>query len=251
MVPNYLLFRFTKSARKASSSKNNALKTTILETLETKLVSIFSNAYICAPVEINLKILHGAKELFMRYGIKSITMDDLANHLGMSKKTLYQAVDNKDELIVMILNQHQDHEQCTLEKLCGESQNAVEEMLKIGQHVTHMLRLVSPNTLYDLRKYHLSAYQKWELGQRNFIQERIRKNIERGQKEKYYREDLDIATISKLYVKFTFALTDVTDPEDSVFNHHHLFKQFIEYHLRSISTPAGIHIMQQFNYPEA
>lgn len=202
------------------------------------------------PVETNLKILQAAKELFMRYGIKSITMDDLANHLGMSKKTLYQTVENKDELISLILEQHQQGEKCRLNGLCKDSLNAVEEMLSIGQHVIQMLREVSPNTLYDLRKYHYNAFVMWERDQRNFVQELIRHNLLRGQGEKLYRAEMDVDMISKLYVEFTFALTDPHRLQDQGVSTDHLFKHFIDYHLRAITTPAGLSIIQQFNFTE-
>lgn len=201
-------------------------------------------------METNLKILQAAKELFMRYGIKSITMDDLANHLGMSKKTLYQTVENKDELIRQILEQHQHGEKCQLEELCRDSRNAVEEMLKIGQHVIQMLREVSPNTLYDLRKYHYNAFVLWESDHRNFVQELIRQNLLRGQREKLYREEMEVEMISKLYVEFTFALTDPHRFQDRGISTDQLFKNFIEYHLRAITTPAGLSIIQQFNFTE-
>lgn len=178
-------------------------------------------------------------------------MDDLANHLGISKKTLYQVVTNKDELIGLILDQHQSSEKCNLDVLCTGSRNAVEEMLNIGQHVVRMLRLVSPNTLYDLRKYHQNAYLKWEKGQRSFILEVMRHNLLRGQQEKLYRENLEVEVISTLYVEFTFTLTGVSRTLETPLSSDQMFKHYIEYHLRAITTPAGLSAMQQFNFSEA
>ncbi|NRA48435.1 MAG: TetR/AcrR family transcriptional regulator, partial [Phaeodactylibacter sp.] len=107
-------------------------------------------------------IIKTAFELFLRYGIKSVTMDDIAREMGMSKKTLYQYVPNKADLIDQIFQAHIDDEQCMTEEIRSTSSDALEEMLKIGQYVVQKLRSVSPAAVYDLRKYYGSIWKNME-----------------------------------------------------------------------------------------
>ena len=111
-------------------------------------------------MELREKILLKVTELFMRYGVKSISMDDISSQLGISKKTLYQFVDNKKDLIQKVFERHIEEEMAAMKIIVNESENAVEEIVRIAQYVTQLLREMSPKTLYDLQKYYRSI---WDL----------------------------------------------------------------------------------------
>ncbi|MEO1713366.1 MAG: helix-turn-helix domain-containing protein, partial [Bacteroidota bacterium] len=104
-------------------------------------------------------ILSRSKRLFLRYGIRSVTMDDISKEMGISKKTLYQYVDNKADLIRRILYQTLQEEKAAQEKISQAAQDAIQEMIGIVKHVTKMLSMVPPSTLYDMQKYYRESWE--------------------------------------------------------------------------------------------
>ena len=100
------------------------------------------------------KILKKSEELFLRYGLKSVTMDDLANQLGMSKKTLYQFVKNKSDLIEQVIELHISDEKAFMKDTREKSKDAVEEMIIVARHYIQELKKLSPTLIYDLKKYY-------------------------------------------------------------------------------------------------
>ena len=128
------------------------------------------------------EILEGAKELFMRYGIKSITMDDVAREMGISKKTLYQHVKNKTDLIERIIHQHIHEEKECLSEMPANAHDAIEQVLMIAQYVVKVLRSMRPTTMFDLKKYYRSCWNMMEEFQQEYMYEMIRSNIEQGVK---------------------------------------------------------------------
>ena len=110
-------------------------------------------------MEVKQKILQKAEELFLRYGLKSVTMDDLARQLAVSKKTLYQLVANKADLIQQIMHMHIAEEKALMEAVRAESGDAVEEMIQIARYAIQQLRKLSPTLVYDLQKYYQNIWQ--------------------------------------------------------------------------------------------
>ena len=99
-------------------------------------------------------------ELFLRYGIKSITMDDVARELGISKKTLYQFVENKNDLVMKVMEQHIEEEKSECLQLSGKSANALEELFDVMEANTQQMQQMKSNVVYDLQKYHREVWRK-------------------------------------------------------------------------------------------
>lgn len=147
--------------------------------------------------EIKDRIRSKAHELFLKYGIRSISMDDIAAQLGMSKKTLYQYFNDKDELVdaaveIEIKKMQQDCMACF-----GKAQNAVEEILFIMENIVEQFSTMNPTILYDLEKFHHNAYRKFLKHKSEFVLDVIRKNIERGIKEELFRSEVNADIMSK------------------------------------------------------
>ena len=100
------------------------------------------------------KIIQKAAEMFITLGFKSVTMDDIARELGISKKTLYQYVENKNDLIGQIFQERIKNEKQCMADIREEATDAVDEILRIARYVIQELRQMSPTTMYDLRKYY-------------------------------------------------------------------------------------------------
>lgn len=149
-------------------------------------------------MEIKDKIVLGAGELFMRYGVRSVTMDDVARELGMSKKTLYQSFSNKDELILAVTIAHIEIEKKEFGEVHSNAENALDELHQLTNCVRNSMEAMNPSLLFDLQKYHPDSWQVFLDFKHSFIQSMVRENIERGIKEGTYRKDLNSDILAKL-----------------------------------------------------
>ncbi|HMR42705.1 MAG TPA: TetR/AcrR family transcriptional regulator [Saprospiraceae bacterium] len=191
------------------------------------------------------QILVQAESLFLRYGIKSVTMDDLARELGVSKKTLYQYIENKADLISQIILNHVEEETDCINSICDQTLNAVEQMLVIGKYVVQQLGKISPTVVYDLKKYYRQSWELMEMLHRQHVYQVIVKNIEKGIKEGLYRENLNTDVIAKLYVGKTFLLVDEDIFPLKNYEKEHLFREFIFYHLFGIVSQKGLKTLEK------
>ena len=196
-------------------------------------------------MEIKEKILQKSEELFLRYGLKSVTMDDLARQLGVSKKTLYQFVENKADLVEKIMHMHIAAEKALMEKVRADSGDAVEEMIQIARYAIQQLRKLSPTLVYDLQKYYQNIWQLIQNLHSVHVHSLIKDNIERGIKQGVYRTDLDADIIAKIYVLGTLAVVDENSFPQKAYNKETLFVEFIKYHLQGITSEKGLELYKK------
>ncbi|MFK7810238.1 MAG: TetR/AcrR family transcriptional regulator [Saprospiraceae bacterium] len=197
-------------------------------------------------LETEKKILTAIEGLFMRYGIKSVTMDDISRKLGMSKKTIYQYVDNKADLIHKVMNQHIETELKEMEKIREESKDAIDEMLGISKHVTQMLRQMSPTTIYDLHKHYRETWLMMEAFHKEHIYNFMKMNLEKGVKEGLYRKGFNPDIIAKFYVVQTLCVVDEDQFSLQDYNKEKLFVAFSDYHLRGVASAKGLKKLEQY-----
>jgi AcrR family transcriptional regulator len=179
-------------------------------------------------------------ELFMRYGIKSMSMDDIAIHMGMSKKTLYQYFASKDDLVNAVLEKHLEMDQCKVKSLISSKNNAIDDLMHIATTVNDTLKQINPSIHYDLEKYHPQAWKKFGDYKRNFIQKIIKQNILKGIKEELYRSDINVDIVAALYVSKADIVFDasVFPPDKYAFNQVYL--EMMKQHIRGIATSKGL-----------
>jgi AcrR family transcriptional regulator len=134
----------------------------------------------------------------MRYGVRSVTMDDVARELGMSKKTLYQSFSNKDELILEVTRAHIAVEMADFNSIRENSRDAIDELHQLTHCVRHAVSNMNPSLLFDLHKYHPDAWQMFLDFKSSFIQSQVRQNIERGIKDGTYRKNLNADILAKI-----------------------------------------------------
>src|SRR6185369_7288393 len=111
--------------------------------------------------DIKDRILKGAMELFMKYGVRSVSMDDIARHLSVSKKTLYQYFADKEEIVTTVAEFHLGHERNQYDSIRSVSENAIDELVKISVCIKKDLQKMNPALLFDLQKYHPKAWSAW------------------------------------------------------------------------------------------
>ena len=133
-------------------------------------------------IKVNVKeqILKGSADLFFHYGIKAITMDDIAKHLGISKRTIYENFPTKDDIVNTLLKDHLEDSKKQCEKRCAESKNAIEEIVSMMQHIREMFSKMNARTLMDLKKFHPKAWVEFEDFKQGFLMKIISNNLKRA-----------------------------------------------------------------------
>ena len=192
------------------------------------------------------KILEAAENLFRKYGIRSVTMSDIAAQLGISKKTLYLHIENKHELIEKIMALYISSERQMCNKIGITAIDALDEMLKISMQVQHNIENMNPSLLFDLRKYHYPIWQQFEAFRNDFILNLMRNNIDKGKAEGIYRNDLNSDIISRIHIGCIHIFTDDELLPPDQFPRPVVHKQFVMYHLHGIVTEKGRLLMEKY-----
>lgn len=178
------------------------------------------------------RIRQAAHDLMMKYGIRSVSMDDIATTLGMSKKTIYQYFADKDELVLAIIEDTISFNQQCCEKDRSVAKDAVHEVFLAMEMMQEMFENMNPSILYDLEKFHPRAFEKFREHKYNFLYNVLKENMERGVKEELFRSDLEVEVMVKarlecmmlpfnqlIYPKNKFRLVDV----ETQLTEHYLF----------------------------
>jgi AcrR family transcriptional regulator len=191
------------------------------------------------------EILIQAGELFSKYGIKSMTMDDISRQLGISKKTLYQFVDNKKDLVRKSIQIHINDEQCCMEDVLGCDGNAIDELMMMTKMVSSQMKEMHPSVIFDLKKYHIEAYRCLTDHRDDFIYTNIKRNIEDGMKSGLYRENINPEILTRLYLSM---VNIIMDPEVSTLKDHssaEVYTEMVRYHIRGIASSKGREYLKQ------
>lgn len=209
--------------------------------METILTINVSNAYLCAMfTEQQEKWLKRVEEIFLRFGIKSLTMDDIARELGISKKTLYQFVENKDDLVLRVVQQHIEAEIVQKNCLHLEAPDAIEEILAVIRHVQGEMQRIKSNILFDMQKYHRDAWDVMREYQRGHMHRMVRENLERGRQEGLYRTDFDLDIIARLHVAESFLMLDEDWFPRPPYSLETLFREYLLYYLHGVVSEKGL-----------
>lgn len=185
------------------------------------------------------KWLRRIAELFMRLGIKSLTMDDVARELGISKKTLYQFVESKDDLVNKVIESHLTEECARSEEVAKMAKDALDEMLIVIRENIGDMQRMKANIIFELQKYHRDAWEQVQEYQRGFLYKVVRDNLERGIREGYYRDDFDVDIVAKLHLAQSFAIFDETWFPKPPYSGETLFKEAIMLYLQSVLSEKG------------
>ncbi|MBK7711062.1 MAG: TetR/AcrR family transcriptional regulator [Bacteroidales bacterium] len=189
-------------------------------------------------------ILLKVRELYTKYGIKSITMDDVAGELGISKKTLYQYITDKDDLVGKFTDNEIAMRQDEICKCFRENFNAIEELFEISIYMNKVMKAQNPATEHDLKKYYPHHYYRTVKIRRERIFNYILMNLKKGIEEGLYRTELNGEIIAKLYLSRleNIHLNDLFTVEE--FTSAKLFSELLVYHVRGIATEKGIIVLE-------
>jgi len=155
-------------------------------------------------MEAKERILAKAADLFLRYGIRSITMDEIATQLGISKKTIYQFFTDKDDMVSAVIDVEirKNEDECNLSR--DQAENAVHQIFLALESLEEMLKYTNPLMLYDLEKHHPRSYRKLKEYKYQFLYQMIAANIQWGMDEEMYRSDIQKDIVAKSRIEQAF-----------------------------------------------
>lgn len=187
-------------------------------------------------------ILDEAEKLFMKFGMRSVTMDDIAKHLGISKKTIYANFKDKNELVLNMISNMLSKDECCMLECKANAEDAIDEIFLLMDFMKEMLSSINPVVFYDLEKYHNEAYKLMMNFHETRIYNSVKAGLERGVKEKVFRDDINIdilATSRVAQVNWIFQSELVRSGKYSLYQ---VIQELTTHFLFGISTLSG-HIL--------
>jgi len=191
------------------------------------------------------KILKKAEELFLTFGFKSVTMDDIANKMGISKKTIYAHFKNKTQLVKETTLKVFESISQGIDCICSLNKNPIEELFEIKTLILEQLKGEKTSPQYQLSKYYPEIHNTIKKKQFDIMQDCVINNITKGVLQGLYRSDINIEFISRIYF---LGMTGIKDEElfpSEMFLKKQLMENYLEYHLRGIVTEKGLTKLNQ------
>ncbi len=213
-----------------------------METLKSKNVSIVLGGIM----EQTDRILQGAEELFMQAGVRSVTMDDIARHLGMSKKTIYQFFKDKNELVVSLVKKNLKEDEDNICMIVGNSDNVIEELVNMMKSSEEVFSRINPVVIHDIQKYHPEAWRTFQEFKGVFLVKKMEEMLARGKEEGYIRPELDERIIARMRVNqvemgFNTQIFPVAE-----FSTWKVQYQFLEHFTVGVCTLEGYKLLETY-----
>jgi len=206
---------------------------------------VFKVSLLYLPTEMKEKIIIKSSQLFLDFGFKSITMDDIASKMGISKKTIYRYFKNKEELVrnsVTYLHEKISNSICEITK---QGYNAIEENFVIKNMFTDIFEKSNSSPMFQLQKYYPRIYKNLIENEFIIFEECVGANIIKGIKEGLYRKNINEEVILKFYFLLIFGLHDENIFTFKNYSLNQLEIIALEYHTRAIATEKGIKVLEK------
>jgi AcrR family transcriptional regulator len=173
-------------------------------------------------------------------------MDDIARHLAVSKKTLYQFYKDKDEIITTFAQHEFECEKGCMKDIIGGAEDAVDELMRVSRHIRETFSRINPSLLYDLQKYHTQAWQVYADFRQSVVADHIRANLQRGIREGLYRDDIDVEILTRLRLEMLHLAFDPKVFPLSQFGLLDIQVQIMELFIRGIATDKGLKVLHHY-----
>jgi len=194
---------------------------------------------------VEQKIIESAADLFLTKGFKSVTMDDLAFEMGMSKKTIYTFFKTKNELVLAATEQIFNSINTGINNIRSLNLNSIEELFTINDFVFKHLKKESSSPEYQLLKYYPKIHN--QLNQKKFtvVHECIVEGLNKGKKAGIFRAEIDSEIIFRFYF---FSISQIKNTDlfpELEFKNYEVLKAYLNYHIRGIATDKGLKILEK------
>jgi AcrR family transcriptional regulator len=192
------------------------------------------------------RIVAGGEELFLQAGIKSVTMDDIAKHLGMSKKTIYLFFKDKNELVLALVNKKLKKDEEQIADIISKSTNVIEEMINMMKCSEEIFSRINPIIIHDMQKYHPEAWKMFQNFKSTVIVQTLEELLNKGIKQGYVRPDIDVKVLALMRVNqvelgFNPAVFPVAE-----FNIWGVHTQLMEHFNYGVCTLKGYKLLNQY-----
>jgi TetR/AcrR family transcriptional regulator, cholesterol catabolism regulator len=194
-------------------------------------------------MDIKDRIIKGAAELFKIYGIKSVTMDSLASHLGISKRTIYEVFSDKDELLAGVLQWMHEKQKIMLKKILDDSENAIVAIFRLLESSRDHIQDMSPAFQADLRKYHNDILMNKSVRSEMPDYHTNVQVIERGIKEKLFRKEINADIVNRCLYSLGRSMMDPELYPFELFTRREVMKNVFINYLRGVATPDGYELI--------
>ncbi|MFK6999630.1 TetR/AcrR family transcriptional regulator [Flavobacterium oreochromis] len=183
------------------------------------------------------RIISKATDMFLKLGFKSVTMDDIAAEMGISKKTIYKFFNNKESLIRESTFVIHDKIHLVIDEILAKNYNAIEENFEIRRLFKEMFQSYDNSPVYQLKKHYPEIYNKLMESEIEDCNEMFGQNIQKGIAEGLYRKEVYIPAYIQFYYTLIFTINENTQFESDALK---LELEALEYHTRALATPKGI-----------
>ena len=191
------------------------------------------------------KIIKKAGELFLQYGFKSVTMDDIANEMAISKKTIYIHFKNKTKLVETITKDVFLKISEGIDCICSLEKDPIEEIYEIKRLIMKHLKDEKTSPQYQLQKYYPKIYSSLKTMQFDVMCDCVTENLNRGIKQGLYRPTINIPFVTRIYFSGVISVKDKDLFPEELFSANELLNYYLEYHLRGIVTEKGLTKLNQ------
>lgn len=218
------------------------------KTLETIFVYKVSFSTFVAKFfrKVRDKILNAAAEMFLTFGFKSVTMDDIAHSIGVSKKTIYANYSTKTKLVQATAEHIMQNIKNGIDEIRSRKLNPVIENFEIKRFVNQHLKGEKTSPHFQLKKYYPKIFEKLQSNQFEVLHNCVGENIERGIKAGYYRKNLNIQFITRIHFVCMMGIKDKEIFPVEEFDEKKLMDDLLEYHLRATCTKEGLNILEDY-----
>jgi len=197
-------------------------------------------------MEVKERILTKAAELFMRYGIRSITMDEIAAQLGISKKTIYQFFTDKDDMVAAVIDLEIGKNEAECIQFRDDSENAVHQIFLALESLEEMLKYTNPLMLYDLEKHHPRSFNKLREYKYRFLYKVILENLQAGIAEENYRPDINLDVAVKWRIESAFLVFNPDLFPHSKYQISEVNFELAILFLHGVATPKGKKLIEKY-----
>ena len=193
-------------------------------------------------LELN-NLLEKVSSLYNRYGIRSITMDDAAHELGISKKTLYKFVSDKSDLVEKVMLFELSNKRPNPGD--PKKRNAIEDLFWVNKMINQTIKDTNPSKEYDLQKYYPAIYKKIHEAKTKKIMVSMLANLRKGKKENLYRKELDEDIIARMYLLRVHRIPNNEIITASEFTSSKFIYEMFVYHIRGIASSKGVAFLEK------
>lgn len=192
------------------------------------------------------KIVQAAEQLFLKYGMKGVTMDDISRKLAISKKTIYNYYKDKDDIVNIVTERYLEREISRINEIRKNAQNAIHELTLESDHIREHMQNINPAIITELQKYHRPAWKIY-LGFRDKVLfQMVEQTLARGVREGLFRADIDVKVLAVLRVEECQMMLNTNSFSRDTFNFHDVENQLMVHYMKGILTPEGFKIYEQY-----